>query len=122
MDVRLPYLCFWPNRKLYSILNFPLFILMGQTLFKDVECYSRSECGSSSFIAFDTVETPKECHQFCIEQDNFSCNYFTHYKEEDTGACFAYTDCVEVLDVCLDCVSGSVDCPLLGEVSSVIEK
>jgi len=89
-------------------------------LFKDVECYARGECGSSQFKAFAVLDTPKECHQFCLEQDTFFCNYFTHYIDESNGGCFAYVDCKEILDNCLDCVTGRADCPLLGEVSTFL--
>jgi len=87
-------------------------------LFKDVECYGRGECSSFQLISYAKLDTPKECHQYCIEEG--ICDYFTHYienNEDREGGCFTYLDCRTFLYDCLDCVSGSVDCPLLGEVS-----
>jgi len=86
----------------------------------------RGECAKSSFGSFAVLGTPKECHQYCIDQGN--CAFFTHYRDsnrdgdENDAGCFAYRNCGEILDECADCISGSVDCPLLGEVKIARKK
>ncbi len=88
----------------YSLALFLVFLTLSKG---ESKCYSRGSCKGDKEDVLAGIASFLDCHKTCRGREE--CQWFTH--NEATKTCFLFSNCPDIDENCLNCVTSEKMCP-----------